>query len=145
MTTPLDIAIRYIRRGWNPVPIPHRAKKPTDHGWQHRIIDEASAPRFFNGKAQNVGIILGPSSGGLTDVDLDCPEAVALAPYLLPETGMIFGRASNPASHYVYVTHLGETSDKAVIAFGEPKDRLLELRVGGAKGAQTVFPGSVHE
>ncbi len=49
--TSLDIAHDYIKRGLNPVPIPHRAKRPTEKGWQDRVIDEASAPRYFNGKA----------------------------------------------------------------------------------------------
>src|SRR5690349_4177057 len=99
MSTALDTAIGYTRRGWNPVPIPFRTKKPIDDSWQRRVIDEASAPQFFNGKPQNIGIVLGRTSGGLTDVDLDCREAVALAPYFLPQTSAIFGRASKPNSH----------------------------------------------
>src|SRR4051794_33921000 len=114
-----DTAIRYIRRGWNPVPVPHRAKRPTDDGWQKRIIDEASAPRYFNGKAQNVGVILGPTSQGLTDIDLDCREAIDLAPYFLPRTDAIFGRASKPASHWLYYTALSETGTGAAIQFKE--------------------------
>jgi hypothetical protein len=52
----------------------------------------------------NVGIVLGPSSQGLTDVDLDCVEAIAIAPYILPRTEAIFGRASKRASHWLYYT-----------------------------------------
>ena len=145
--TALDTAVEYIRRGWNPVPIPFRQKKPVDDGWQLRIIDEASAPRHFNGAPQNVGIILGPTSGGLTDCDLDCAEAVALARYLLPKTDAVFGRASRRGSHFLYRTTLAERSEKATLQFHDPTrhDMLVELRVGGGKGAQTVFPGSVHE
>jgi P4 family phage/plasmid primase-like protien len=90
------------------------------------------------------------ASKGLTDVDLDCPEALAIAPYLLPNTGSIFGRASNPASHWLYKTTLGETSEKAAIRYQDPaagedeKGTLVELRIGGKSGAQTVFPGSTH-
>jgi len=93
--TSLDFARSYIKRSWNPVPIPHGDKQPSDKGWQDRVIDEASAQQYFNGKAQNIGVILGPTSNGLTDVDLDCPEAVAAAPDLLPPTSAIFGRSSN--------------------------------------------------
>jgi hypothetical protein len=39
-------------------------------------------------------VILGPPSSGLTDIDLDCPEAIGLASYFLPRTGAVFGRAS---------------------------------------------------
>src|SRR3954447_23916111 len=145
--TPLEIALRYIRRSWNPVPIPYRAKGPTVRGWQKRVIDETSAPRYFNGAAQNVGVVLGPTSKGLTDVDLDCAEAIALAPYLLPKTDAVFGRPSKRDSHYLYKTALAESVEKAVVAFDAPgKQRIVELRVGGAsKGAQTIFPGSTHE
>src|SRR4051794_19354125 len=145
--TPLDTALRYVRRGWNPVPIPPRAKRPTDPGWEKRIINERSAPRHFNGKAQNIGVILGRTSQGLTDVDLDCREAIALAPYLLPRTDAIFGRASKPASHWLYYTALSETGTGAAIQFkeGPSGSMLVELRIGGASGAQTIFPGSTHE
>ncbi|MEA1831737.1 VapE family protein [Methylobacterium durans] len=146
-TRPLEVALSYINQGWNPVSIPFRTKAPKGSGWQDRIITAAEAPRHFNGAPQNIGIILGPSSGGLTDVDLDCSEAVALAPMLLPATKAVFGRASSPASHWLYVTSLGETSEKAKIGFLDPETKvmLIELRCGGAKGAQTVFPGSTHE
>ena len=149
MTSPLDIALDYIGRGWNPVPVDYRAKKPsTGNDWQLRVIDASNAPHYFNGSGQmNVGVILGPSSHGLTDVDLDCAEARAVAPYVLPRTGAIFGRASNRAAHRLYYTDLSVTADKAVLVFDDPKtnERLLELRIGGASGAQTVFPGSTHE
>src|SRR3954468_7959700 len=145
--TSLDVALRYVRKGWNPVPIPFRTKKPIDDGWQNRVIDEASAPRYFNGKAQNVGVILGPTSQGLTDIDLDCREAIDLAPYFLPRTDAIFGRASKPASHWLYYTALSETGTGAAIQFkeGPSGSMLVELRIGGASGAQTIFPGSTHE
>jgi hypothetical protein len=152
MTAPvLDLALSYIERGWNPVPIPARQKGPTDTGWQQRHIDAASAPRYFNGE-QNIGIILGPTSRGLTDIDLDCAEAIAIAPYILPRTNAIFGRASKRASHWLYYTDLALTSETAAIKFKNPikdpdgKQRMLvELRIGGNSGAQTVFPGSTHE
>src|SRR4051812_11921264 len=141
-----DIALRYAQRGWNPVPIPFKAKGPTDNGWQERVITAENAPQFFNSQAQNIGVILGPTSGGLTDVDLDCPEGIAVAPDLLPETHAVFGRPSKPRSHYLYKTSLAGTADKATLQFRDPTNKatLVELRVGGKSGAQTVFPGSTH-
>ena len=106
------------------------------------------SPRYFNGKHMNIGVVLGPSSRGLTDVDLDCSEARAIAPYILPPTKAIFGRTSERAAHWLYQTNLHTTLEKAVYPFRDPKTRgmLLELRVGGSgKGAQTIFPGSTHE
>ena len=116
------------------------------------MIREADLPQYFNGAPQNVGVVLGPSSRGLTDLDLDCREAIELASYVLPRTGAIFGRASAPGSHRLYYSKLASTSedDKATIQFKDPtrpadEATLLEVRVGGVKGAQTVVPGSVHE
>jgi RecA-family ATPase len=148
VTTPLDVALEYIGRGWNPVPVNYRAKKPSaGNGWQLRIIDATNAPHYFNGGQMNIGVMLGPSSHGLTDVDLDCDEARAVASYILPRTGAIFGRASSRAAHRLYYTDLAISADRAVLGFNDPTtgSRMLELRIGGASGAQTVFPGSIHE
>jgi putative DNA primase/helicase len=152
MSGALQAAQGYVARGWNPLPLPFKSKIPADTGWQKRVIGEQDLPRYFNGKPQNVGVVLGPTSIGLTDVDLDCREAIELAPCVLPKTGAIFGRNSAPASHWLYYSKLAATSEdeKATIPFKDPtrpagEAMLLEVRVGGDKGAQTVFPGSVHE
>jgi predicted P-loop ATPase len=149
MSTVLDTALSYIARGWNPVPVAFKSKRPLGTNWQNRTIDASNAAQFFNGDQQNVGVLLGPSSHDLTDVDLDCPEALAIAPYILPTTEAMFGRASKRDSHWLYYTKLAATSDQATINFDDPdgkKARLLEIRVGGeAHGAQTVFPQSTHE
>ncbi len=146
--SPLNIALDYIGRGWNPTPIKYQEKGPTEAGWQSRVIDANNASRYFNGERMNIGVILGPSSQGLTDIDLDCNEALAISPYILPKTGAIFGRASSRASHRLYYTDLSASSDTAVMNFNDPatKERMLELRIGGGgKGAQTIFPGSTHK
>jgi hypothetical protein len=143
----IETALAYIQRGWNPVPIPHRTKAPRGDGWQHRRITLETAPQYFNGTPQNIGVQLGPASNGLTDVDLDCSETIAIAPYILPHTKAIFGRASKRNSHRLYVTNLAANTDAAAVQLKDPttKGVLLELRIGGGGlGAQTVFPGSVH-
>ncbi len=146
-STPLETALGYIGRNWNPVPNSFRSKKPIGDEWHLRVIDTNSAPLYFNGKQLNVGVQLGASSRGLTDVDLDSPEAVAVGPYLLPKTQAIFGRVSKRSSHWLYYTDLSTTQDNAAIQLKAPDGTmLLELRSGGGdRGAQTVFPGSVHE
>jgi hypothetical protein len=45
-------------------------------------------------------------SGGLTDIDLDCREAVTIGPMLLPASNNVFGRASKPCSHWLYSSTL---------------------------------------
>jgi DNA-binding transcriptional ArsR family regulator len=77
---------------------------------------------------------------------------VNIAALLLPNTNACFGRKSKPQSHRLYVTDLAEHIDKACLQFrdidgknNKPGTMLLELRIGGGgKGAQSVFPGSVH-
>lgn len=108
-------------------------KAPIGDEWQHRV-DE---PDDFN-EGENVGVRLGDSSAGLVDLDLDCPEAVLLAPLHLPATAT-FGRASKPRSHWVYVCPGIRTK--------KPPHTHVELRANGRGGrsVQTVFPPSIHE
>lgn len=151
--TAYNIALGYLRRGWQPVPVPDRQKGPTRKDWQNLQITEANIGDVFN-RAGNVGVLLGGTSGGLTDVDLDCPEALALADAFLPQTSAIFGRKSKLRSHWLYVTNLYTSETKAAIRYVEPPGlahdppksaTLVELRIGGGeKGAQTIFPGSTH-
>ena len=144
----LDIAVDYIGRGWSPVPIPYRQKKPVLPGWQKLQVTEETAPEHFNGELQNVGIILGTASGDLVDVDLDCPEAAALASSFLPPTELAFGRPSKRRSHLLYTSAVPKViqfqdPDPPVDKDGRPdKAMLVELR---SNGGQTVFPGSTHE
>src|SRR5690606_25217523 len=85
-------------------------------------------------------LLLGPASG-IVDVDLDCEEAVALAPHFLPPT-CTFGRASAPRSHYLY--RVAERSASRRYEIGD--EVLLEYRDASEKGTplQTMIPPSVH-
>lgn len=144
----LEIARGYIRRGWCVVRVLWRGKRPIGENWQHLRITEETAPQYFNGAGYNIGLLLGGASGGLTDVDLDCPEAIRIASYVLPVSQSIFGRASARNSHRLYITDLWRHHDTAVLFFKDPrtKEVIAELRIGGGNlGAQTVAPGSTHE
>lgn len=135
-----DPIAEYRRRGWELVPIPTGAKGPRISGWQARRF----APGDF-GPGGNVGVILGPRSGELVDIDLDCAEAIALADTYLPPTRAEFGRASKLRAHRLYVAPGAHYE-----SFGDPllygKNTILELRAGGQDGGahQTVFPPSTH-
>src|SRR6516165_6928399 len=152
MPDPLQVAQDYIKRGWNPVAVSRKTKKPIGAAWQKRVLTATTAARHFNGAAINVGVQLGPNSHNLNDTDLDCPEAVQIGGLLLPATDATFGRKSKPRSHRLYVTDLADHINKACLQFhdvdskkGKPGTMLLELRIGGGgKGSQTVFPGSLH-
>src|SRR5438046_47694 len=91
-----------LDRGWQIVPIPPGEKGPRGRAWQevHLSADEA---RRHLARGGNIGVRLGPASGELVDIDLDCPEVLAVADTYLPPTQAIFGRASKPRSHRLYV------------------------------------------
>jgi Bifunctional DNA primase/polymerase, N-terminal len=141
---PLEIALDLMRRGIKPVPVPGD-KNPTLNKWQKIEITADNVARRFRSKTINVGAHWGPQSGGLRDVDLDCPEAVRLAPYFLPPTSLIYGRPSKRRSHYIY-RGADDPAEKSVIQLrDEKKAVIVELRLGsGGKGAMSVMPGSVH-
>jgi P4 family phage/plasmid primase-like protien len=143
--TPLDAALWLIGKGFSPVPVPYRSKGPNLDGWQKLQLSAETASRYFSDSPQNVGILLGDKFGS-TDVDCDCPEAIAAARELLPETGLIFGRQSKPFSHYLYRTDPPVRTQQ----FHDPLDHatIIELRglsSDGSIGLQTVVPPSVHE
>jgi len=133
---PLDAAKLYLRWGLSPLPIKRGEKAPKIAGWRHFKCEPGDVARWF-GRPCNVGVMLGAQSGGIVDVDLDCPEAIELAPQFLPVT-RTFGRASKPASHWIFRAEpLVGTAQ-----FRDPEGGMLcELR---STGGQTVFPGSVH-
>jgi P4 family phage/plasmid primase-like protien len=147
----LAIALSYIEKNWNPLPIKYMEKAPKiGKDWGNLIIDRTNAHQYFIGTPLNIGVMLGPKSNGLVDCDMDCSEALAVASFLMPKTGAIFGRASSRHAHNLYYSNLTDTVDKAAIQFKDPNQRaedvmLLELRIGGGgHAAQTVFPGSTH-
>jgi putative DNA primase/helicase len=135
----LDHARAYLSRGWRVIPVPFQSKKPTITGWPALRLDEGDLAQLFNGQPSNIGTLLGEPSGGLTDVDLDCPEAVRLAPRFLPMSRSLFGRANKRRSHWLYYAGPVVSTEKFEDLDGA---MLVELR---STGAQTVFPGSVHE
>jgi hypothetical protein len=131
-----------------PVPIPHKKKGPVIDEWEKLRLGFELLPTYFNGAPQNIGVILGPPSGGLVDIDLDHTVAVELAPDFLPPTQAVFGRASKPRSHWLfYVDAPLRTKRWKAPGHGT----LLEFRCscpdddGQLATVQTVFPGSTHE
>lgn len=131
------IAPKYHAKGWAVISVPYRSKNPGRNGWQNERLTPKDIARQFNGRVQNLGVLLGEPSGWLIDVDLDHPLAVTLASEFLPFTTAIFGRKSNPRSHYLYQAQL-ETKKYKSAVYG----MLVELR---STRLQTVFPPSTHE
>ena len=133
----LEIATEYFLKGWQPIPVPTRSKNPNFPNWHvHRTTRLDELTTYFNGKPQNVSVLLGTASGDLTDVDLDSRWSVELTTYFLPDTGAIFGRSSKKRSHFLYYCPDAKTEKF------QSSEMIAEIR---STGTQTVFPGSIHE
>lgn len=130
-----DAARRYIERGFAPIPVPSGSKNPNRPNWESERHTLEDIPLAWN-NGQNIGLLTGEPSGGLADVDMDCPEAVALGGRFLPPT-LTSGREGNPDSHWWYIS--------ADLQSGEWKDidgkKLIELR---GTGRQTLVEPSEH-
>ena len=133
-----DAALDYRDRDMCPIPLDFQSKKPSRHNWPNSEPTTDSIESDFR-EGSNVGIVLGVTSGGLADVDLDCEVARKLAPYFLPKTGMKFGRSGAPGSHYIY--YCSDPTEPKCFKHPISKKTLLELR---GPGQQTMFPPSVH-
>lgn len=132
----VEAARRYLERGFAPIPVPARTKAPIRSDWQHLRVSAEQTEELFRGA--NVGLLLGTPSNGLVDVDLDAPEAVAMAEAFLPATPMIHGRAGKPRSHWWYRVD----SEMRTRRFQDIDGACLaELR---GTGGQTIVPPSIH-
>ena len=127
----------YFDRGYCLKPVPDGQKNPVIKGWPDREFGTAD---FANGT--NVALRVGRQSGELVDGDLDCEEAIELAPLYLPQTSAIFGRPSKPRSHWLYIAHGAQFE-----SFIDPiaQQTLLELRADGRDGGAhlTLVPPSI--
>lgn len=126
----------YARPGLAVVPIPERRKRPVITSWQTLRLLPEELSDYFNGRPQNVGIILGEPSGWVVDVDLDVPEAVDLGPRFLTPT-IKSGRENIPRSHWWYRSE-GARTERWKDVGGKT---LVELR---STGCQTVVEPSIH-
>lgn len=98
-------AREYIEhRQWAPIPVPYRSKMPVFEGWPLlRLTVDTVLTHFPKGRRWNIAVLNGQPSGNLLNMDLDSPEAIALAPDFLPPTPCRYGRKSKPESHWLYV------------------------------------------
>ena len=145
-----DAAVAYHALGWRLVPVEAKGKRPTDGDeWQterhRRTVEQV---RAHWARAFNIGVMLGPASGELVDVDLDCPEAIAFADAYLPAGAFVFGRVGAPRSHRLYRApgaHFIQLRDPT--PDGQQGSMLVELRAkpAGGAGVQTVLPPSTHK
>ena len=138
----------YWKLGFDTVPVEPRSKAVKIDDWNNpnrRFRD----PEDYRG--HNIGIRLGAVSRRLVDVDLDTPDACAVAPYILPPTRMRMRKQGKPIAHYFYrCTGAAPTHEKWQRRDArDPTERktVLELRSESREGKpmQTVVPPSVDE
>ena len=134
-------ALGYRARGFFCVPIPTGEKGPRIKKWQDLRLEESALRDAFTQRTGNVGLVLGEPSGWLVDVDLDCPEAIELAPKYLPPTGAITGRTGRERSHWWYICKDCETSRYRDPELSNGAATTVELR---STGLQTVVGPSTH-
>jgi hypothetical protein len=127
-------ARRYIDRGWSVLPIAPKEKGCHIEKWQELRIRPEEVDEFFD-RDSNIGILLGRASGGLTDVDLDYPEAEYVGRRLLPNT-LMSGRGSE-ITHFWYVSP-GSKSIQYKDINGEV---IVEIR---GDNHQTLVEPSIH-
>lgn len=135
----------YMDHGLEPLYFDGDKKGPEGYaGWTEWRFTKVDLPKYFN-NGHNIGLF---TRGSTTDVDLDWPEARAIAPYYLPETGMKHGRDGSPESHWWYICDPAPGYTKYAIFLPDPltgKKRescILEIRNDG--GHQTMVPPSRH-
>lgn len=162
VATLIDIAVDYAQRGWYVVPLHNlrdddscschdgmkcpqrnRGKHPRLTAWQkHASNSPEQVEKWWDSWPQaNIGILLGEKSG-VIDVECDSEEAEK-------ELTVLFGGefpvaptfSASRGKHRLFAWSPGlPEPDKAVFKWGG-----IEFRTGGgARGAQSVFPPSIH-
>jgi hypothetical protein len=129
-------ARRYIELGYAPIPVPPGSKNPYRPGWQDERHTLDDIPRSWS-NGQNVGLLTGAPSRWLVDVDLDVPEAVALAGRFLDLT-RTSGHGDDLESHWWYFCDGAQTKE---LRDTDGKKKLIEFRAGGR---QTLVAPSLH-
>ena len=163
----LSQALDYLSRDWHVFPLIPKGKEPiSDWKWVDECVPIEEVPYRFGDSPNNIGIGLGRLSGGLVDIDLDWPEARAIAEATkIFDDLPAFGRAGAPNSHRVAICvearkpqrKKAEKSDLGgVKKFTLPSAMKTDPRLppaGGhplcvaelrGSGGYTMFPGSVH-
>ncbi|GMV70291.1 MAG: hypothetical protein DYG93_13125 [Leptolyngbya sp. PLA2] len=134
---------------WKPFPLPPLTKRARK-GWPEQAERPMAQLQDEFVPGCNLGIALGETSGGLSDVDCDWPEAAALAPHLFPDFPR-FGREGRPPGHYLATCPdagriekfcLKKEAAAALGLSGDDRAMVAELR---GSGHYTVFPPSVHD
>ena len=136
----LATALRYAELGLAVVPVPYQAKECRYPGWQSARLTDAQIEQHFDVGDINIAAALGGLSGDIVCVDCDWPEAARLARRLLPKTAM-YGRASDPASHYLFTSQVETTGHNSPSNVDARRRCVIEIL---STGHLCLLPGSMH-
>ena len=128
----------YLDRGWQIVPLAPKSKAVHFKKWREK---EFTLEDFEPG--DNIGLkSVSDETSSMVFVDLDSPEAVAIAnyadPVLLPPTSCVYGRPSKPRSKRVY--HITPAIPKTIPFRDFDGTMLVEIRANH----QDMAPPSMH-
>lgn len=146
-------ALEAIGRGYQVIPIRPNTKRPTMVGWPQITWDPGTTDEQFAARlkewgfdidadqpdAYNLGVVLGPTSGGLVDVDIDHPKAKRFRDFL-PRTQARSGRPGSPDSHFWYIATGADTPSTRAYRLADGSTVTIEFRYD--RGVQTVIPPS---
>jgi hypothetical protein len=139
-------AAAYRARGWTPIRLHPRQKKPIGEGWQSADVADQDLERAY-AHGENIGLRLGPASAGLVDIDLDSAEARRAALAMLPPTAARFGRPTHGTTHVFYrcpdLPADGEYR-KYVDPEASAEDKACIIELRAKSGKQTMVPPSIH-
>lgn len=133
-------AVDYASRNWKCLPLRPRDKVPILPAWQTNASDdEEKLAAWFDGTTSNLGVQLGERSG-IIDIEYDTDEGRETAGRLFADMFTPTYSTGGRSVHRIFKWQAG-LPDVAVIK----NVKGLEIRIGGGgKGAQSVFPPSIH-
>ncbi len=116
------------------------AKKPRDAEWQLKDVSHEELESWVR-RGGNIGWQCGEASGWIAGVDLDWPEARALAPRFLPET-LRGAKGQEAPSQYIY-----RSVGLGYVKFaGLDKSEIISVKASNnGRGHQIVVAPSVHQ
>ena len=126
-----------IGKGHTPLPLPGGQKRPLLNNWQTVAVTVNDVEKLFT-DGDNIGLRLDK----LTDVDPDCAEARALAPFFLEPTSARWGRKTAPRSHHLYSVKNSRSEEFTDPLITDRKQMIVEIRHDN--GHQSMIPPSVH-
>jgi hypothetical protein len=124
------------------LPIPKGQKGPRLAGWQKLTLESSQTPEHqaLLVAAGNIGILLGPVSGNLVDIDLDSAEAVELFTKFNHELVSHTLQTLGSRGRHFFFRIKGDYPQKIVRLEQPGEEHIGEWRGGG--GAQTVIAGT---